>query len=247
MLVYARTVTAAVVFGIVAFAGSGAMLGAADVWQEPFELRWGDLNCSGEVQSVDAVYPLHVVVGGFGYIANGICDPERIDMFPETLLQVESGRKVRWADVDCSGKISSVDALWLLRHVAGLPAKHFEECPEVGAMTTLSHVQSRAGPMAEHVAWELQWGDVDCSQTINAIDALKVLRYVAGYRIYQDHICYYPDTLVQIEGGPQVQWADADCNGTISSVDALRILRYIGGYHIALITGCPDPGAVTVS
>jgi hypothetical protein len=42
--------------------------------------------------------------------------------------------------VDCNGKISSVDALWILRYVVGLGVPGFAGCPEIGAMTTLSHV-----------------------------------------------------------------------------------------------------------
>lgn len=61
-------------------------------------------------------------------------------MFPDTLLQIEGGPQVQWADVDCNGTISSVDALWILRHVVGLGVPSFAGCPEIGAMTALSHV-----------------------------------------------------------------------------------------------------------
>ena len=140
MMVHARTVTAAITIGILGLAGSGAMPGSSAASDNQFQLQWGDLNCSGAVQSADAIFPLHVVVGGWGYIANGICTPERIDMFPETLLRIDGGPQVRWADADCNGKISSVDALWLLRYVVGLGVPEFAGCPEIGAMTTLSHV-----------------------------------------------------------------------------------------------------------
>jgi len=86
------------------------------------------------------LYPLRHVAGLNLYIGDGICGPERVDMFPESLLQIEGGPQVQWADADCNGKISSVDALWLLRYVVGLGVPEFAGCPEIGAMTTLSHV-----------------------------------------------------------------------------------------------------------
>jgi hypothetical protein len=62
-------------------------------------------------------------------------------MFPDTLLQIEGGPQVQWADVDCSGKISAVDALRILRFVVGLGNPVSAGCPEIGALTTLSFVQ----------------------------------------------------------------------------------------------------------
>ena len=141
MLEFVRATTAAIVFGVLAFAGSSAMPGSSEASGNQFQLDWGDLNCSDEVQSVDAVYPLRHVAGLNVYIANGICDPRRVDMFPESLLQIEDGPQVQWADVDCSGKITAVDALRVLRHVAGLPNTVAAGCPEIGALTSLSFVQ----------------------------------------------------------------------------------------------------------
>ena len=250
MLVFVRTATAAIVFGMLAFAGSGAMPGSADADPIPFEERWGDLNCTGEVQSVDARYPLGHVAGFEVFIPEGICWDTHMGMFPESLLQIEGGPQVQWADVDCNGTISSVDALWILRYVVGLGVPSFSGCPEIGAMTTLSHVWSQAGAaQVEPSEPQLLWADVDCYGTVTGIDALIVLRTVAGVNVRtQDTRCLDPDALLQVQDGPQVHWADIDCNGGISSVDALRILRYVAGYHIALVTGCPEVGApVSVS
>lgn len=57
-------------------------------------------------------------------------------------------------DVDCSGAVDAVDALQVLRQVAGLPT---------------------AAPCMSQV------GDVDCGGDINAVDALLILRSVAGF------------------------------------------------------------------
>jgi hypothetical protein len=130
-------ITAAIAVGMVALSG-GARPEPTDAGSNQFQERWGDLNCSGEIQSVDARYPLMYIVGGFVYIPEGICEDAML--FQETIVQIEGGPQVQWADVDCSGEITSIDALWLLREVAGFPAKDFPGCPVIGAMTTLSHV-----------------------------------------------------------------------------------------------------------
>ena len=141
MSLRAVAITAAIAIGVLALGGAGARPGPAVAGTDQFQERWGDLNCSGEVQAVDAWHPLRHVVGGWAYIAEGICWPKYIDMFPDTILQVEGGPQVQWADVDCNGKISAVDVLLILRYVVGLDVRSFEGCPKIGAMTTLTHVQ----------------------------------------------------------------------------------------------------------
>lgn len=141
MLVLTRTVTAAIAIGILGFAGTGAMPGATVAEPFTFEARWGDLDCGGEIESVEALDPLRHVIGLYFMIPEGMCQDSPLAVFPETLLRIEGGPQVQWADVDCSGKISSVDALWILRYVVGLGVPDFADCPEIGVMTTLSHVQ----------------------------------------------------------------------------------------------------------
>ncbi len=141
MCVRALVITAAIAIGILGLAGVGAMPGSAGAGQDQFEERWGDLNCSGAVQSAEALYPLEHVAGGYLVIPEGICWDTRMGMFPETMLQVEGGPQVQWADVDCSGEITAVDALRILRYVVGLGNVVPAGCPEIGAITTLSFVQ----------------------------------------------------------------------------------------------------------
>jgi hypothetical protein len=141
MLALARTVTAAITIGILGLAGSGAMPGTAGAGQEQFEERWGDLNCTGEIQSLEALQTLAHVAGLHVVVPEGMCSNKRMGMFPETLLQIEGGPQVQWADVDCNGKISAVDALRILRFVVGLGNPVSAGCPEIGALTTLSFVQ----------------------------------------------------------------------------------------------------------
>jgi hypothetical protein len=252
MMVHARTITAAIAIGILGLAGTGAMPGSSAATSVQFEERWGDLNCNGEVESVEAMDVLKHVTGARFAIPEGMCQNSPLAVFPETMLRIEGGTQVQWADADCDGKISSVDALWLLREVAGLPRKAFAGCPEIGAMTTLSHVQPLVAEASEPVTFEERWGDLNCSGELQPVDALHVLRNVIGPLAYiPEGICWdtqlgmFPETMLEIEGGPQVQWADVDCNGKISSVDALWILRYVVGLGVPEFAGCPEIGAVT--
>jgi hypothetical protein len=79
-----------------------------------------------------------------------------------------------FGNVDCTGAINAVDALKVLRHVAGLPVTQIG--PEPDACTNIG-----AGPVT---GGGVQ-GDVDCSGGSNAIDALKVLRHTAGLPVTQ--------------------------------------------------------------
>ncbi|HET8944260.1 MAG TPA: calcium-binding protein [Dehalococcoidia bacterium] len=82
-------------------------------------------------------------------------------------------------------------------------------------------------------------GDVNCSggaTPVDAVDALQVLRYVAGFPVIQYEPC--DDVLT---GGPPLQ-GDIDCDGDADAVDALRILRFVAGLDPNLPPGCPPIG-----
>jgi hypothetical protein len=72
-------------------------------------------------------------------------------VIPETAIQ---------GDVNCDELVTAVDALFILRDVAGLSA----------------------GACAEH-------GDVYCDGSRTSVDALGVLRFVAGLPVNQDEPC----------------------------------------------------------
>jgi hypothetical protein len=79
-------------------------------------------------------------------------------------------------------------------------------------------------------------GDVDCSLSINSVDALKVLRYNAGLPVT------YPAPCVDIgaDGGTGRLQGDVDCAGTVNAVDALKILRAVAVLWVNQNPGCPD-------
>ncbi len=86
-------------------------------------------------------------------------------------------------------------------------------------------------------------GDVDCSggaNPVSAVDALKVLRFVASLSVTQNDPC------VDIgAGGPPVQ-GDVDCSAganPVSAVDALKILRFVASLSVTQNEPCVDIGA----
>jgi hypothetical protein len=70
-------------------------------------------------------------------------------------------------------------------------------------------------------------GDADCDGGVDAVDALQVLRYVAGL----------PNPAGCIAAG------NVKCNDAIDAVDALLILRWVAGLPVTLPNGCPEIGS----
>jgi len=84
-------------------------------------------------------------------------------------------------NVDCSGPAAgatSVDALKLLRHNAGLSVAQSEPCLDIGQPRALAPPDNRL------------MGDVDCSGIVNSVDALKILRAVAGLSVAKPVGCW---------------------------------------------------------
>ncbi len=82
----------------------------------------------------------------------------------------------------------------------------------------------------------LTQGDVDCSGQVNSIDALKLLRYVAGLDVTQNQPC----PLIGTNLPPKL--GDVDCSGQVNSVDALKVLRFVAGLTVSQNEPCPDIG-----
>jgi hypothetical protein len=76
-------------------------------------------------------------------------------------------------------------------------------------------------------------GDVDCSGGVNAIDALKVLRFNAGLSVAQTQPCNLIGYLAPHVG-------DVDCSGAVNAIDALKILRHNAGLSVAQTEPCDD-------
>jgi len=79
-------------------------------------------------------------------------------------------------------------------------------------------------------------GNVDCDGDIDALDALKELRYVAQLPVSQTPPCPLIGTDVASV------WGDVDCSGGVTSVDALKILRFLAQLPVSQTEPCPDIG-----
>lgn len=75
-------------------------------------------------------------------------------------------------DIDCDDDVDAVDALQLLRFVAGLGANQPQGCPPLGE------------PIGDTI-----FGDIDCDGDVDAVDALQILRHVAGLGANQPQGC----------------------------------------------------------
>ncbi|MEE8369951.1 MAG: hypothetical protein V3S00_04190 [Dehalococcoidia bacterium] len=104
------------------------------------------------------------------YVANR--SPNSIDDTVSVIAYTSN--EVVWIDVNCDGKTDAVDALMELRYVAGLSVTKTESCPDIG-----SEVEVADGALATTRGW----GDADCDGDVDAVDALLILRIVAGLAV----------------------------------------------------------------
>jgi len=79
------------------------------------------------------------------------------------------------------------------------------------------------------------FGDVDCSTTVNAVDALKVLRHTIALSVTQSEPCD------NIGAGSPVN-GDVDCDGDVDPVDALKVFRYSAALSVSQTQPCPGIG-----
>ena len=79
-------------------------------------------------------------------------------------------------------------------------------------------------------------GNVDCNVSVNSVDSLKLLRWVALLSVSQEADC----PLI----GDEVAsfWGDVDCSGAVNSVDSLKILRFVALLSVVQTEPCPDIG-----
>jgi|GEM_PF-2330099 len=98
------------------------------IWQEaelPVAwLLWGDVNCSGDVEAVDALQILRHLVR-LPVLQQEPC--------PDIGVTVSvDGTPRLWGDVDGSGEVNAADALKILRHVAMLSVEQQPGTPPIG-------------------------------------------------------------------------------------------------------------------
>jgi len=91
---------------------------------------FGDVDCSGEVNAVDALKVLRHVVG------LEVSQTEPCPDIGSTVMVDGVPRK--WGDVDGDGDVNAVDALKILRHVAGLSVSQQPRTPPIGSTVRVS-------------------------------------------------------------------------------------------------------------
>jgi hypothetical protein len=92
------------------------------------EVPWGDLDCDGDADTVDALKALQSVAG---LPVNQQGCPE-FEGAAFAVDEDDNGVEVLWGDLDCDGDSDSVDALKALQNVAGLPAPVPADCHDLG-------------------------------------------------------------------------------------------------------------------
>jgi hypothetical protein len=99
-----------------------------------------------------------------------------------------------WGDIGCDEQLNGIDALQVLRYTSTVgvwPANGV--CHE-----RLIHFDS-----VVYVDGVLRtWADVDCGGSINAVDALKILRAASTLPVSQTEPCPDPGTLVEVSHQP---------------------------------------------
>ena len=93
-------------------------------------MAWGDNDCDGDNDSVDALKGLRHVAA---------LSVSQDDLCPElgSTVEVADASPHIWGDLDCDGDADSVDALKGLRHVAAFSVSQNEPCPDIGDTVTV--------------------------------------------------------------------------------------------------------------
>ncbi len=130
---------------------------------------------------------------------------------------------------------------WTAQQVYQFLAQRARDLGELGKDNRFGAGLLQMGPPPGPSTQPLLWGDVDCNNSVNAVDALQVLRSVVGLPVLQTEPCPDIGATVTVDGMPR-KWGDVDCNSSVDAVDALRILRFVVGLPVQGQQGCPMLG-----
>lgn len=95
---------------------------------EPATLVWGDHDCSGGIDPLDALYGFRQAAEIVPAVPEGASCPA----LGETVPAAGFG-DLTWGDLDCDEDIDGDDALLILTHAAEFPIETSQGCPEIGA------------------------------------------------------------------------------------------------------------------
>jgi CSLREA domain-containing protein len=214
------------------------------------EVVAGILEVEGTLDSVAGkLYPLFI-------FASSGCDPsgygEGARFLGETFTQSIGGTSYQFAD--------EIDAPVFEGEVITATASNpestseFSECvaivgapsptpsPTPSPVPTPTPTPSPSPTPTPPPGTSRTWGDLDCTNGVNPIDSLKVLRADAGLGNVQPAGCPVTGEEVLVDGVART-WGDADCSLALNPVDALKILRFDAGLPADQEAGCPDMGS----
>lgn len=105
----------------------------------------------------------YTVVDGKARITDQSGNGKHGTLAPSSFASTSPAPPATQGDVDCSGTISTADALKTLRKSVSLASLQNEPCPDLGEVLTTG-----------------AFGDVDCSGSLSTGDALRILRFAVG-------------------------------------------------------------------
>ena len=161
---------------------------------------------------------------------------------------VDPGEMVQ-VTVRSEGLPVPVEVIWTLNGdpITPTPTMPSEETPTLSPTLVEETPSPTPTPTPEPGQLAL-WGDPDCDNDSDAVDALKTLQHVAAIGFTQTEPCPDLGASVAVTAGAQQRlWGDVDCDGDVDAVDALKLLRNVAALSVDQEPGCPAIGSeVTV-
>ena len=170
--------------------------------------------------TIDLVYDPGVAVARECATSLGLCEPEI------------SGNRARVAGVSLGGLRGHIEFVAVTFDVLGAPGAstvldvQVVELADLGSADLVPQTEVTDGEIRVSNGGAVPRGDADCDGEVDSVDALEILRDVAGEG---DAACR--------------EAADVNCDGGLSAVDALWVLRYVASLPVNTPEGCPPIGS----
>ena len=100
-------------------------------------------------------------------------------------------------------------------------------------------------PTPSPTSQEVIWGDNNCSDEADPVDALIGLRHDAGLPA-ETNDCPEMGQETPVLGFDTYPWGDVDCSDAVDPVDSLKILRFDAGLSVEQEELCPMLGDLVV-
>lgn len=118
--------------------------------------------------------------------------------------------------------------------------------PTQSAGPTASNLPTATAVETPSGGFDASWGDNNCSQLVDPVDSLFVLRGDAGLQTNTGDCPEMGANIEVLSASPHI-WGDVDCTGAMTPVDSLKLLRYDAGLSASQEDGCPEMGtSVTI-